>query len=251
MRIMELKKSEYIPVQYQGTKSFGGNQCWYPTEHYLSQDYAIHKWGCGAVAIADLFLYLARADHARDTSATSLARASRLIYSYEDYTLYLKFMQRRFTPILPYAGMNGFMLAAAANHYAMKYQIPIKASWKAFLNDDQMIRAIRRMISEDIPVIISIGPNTPLFFKKEGIHFYIKSNKEDNTKLEHYSIGARNVHAHYVTVTGIVGLKNKKMLLKIASWGREFYIDYQEWREYIAQFGDRLTSSLLYVEWRS
>lgn len=250
MRIMELKKKEYIPVQYQGQKSYGGNQCWYPLDRYLSQDYAIHKWGCGAVAIADFFLYLARADQTKDTPATSLARPARMIYSYEDYTLYLRFMQQRFTPILPYAGMNGFMLAAAANHYAMKYQIPIKASWKAFLDDEQMLRAIRKMIAADLPVIISIGPNMPLFFRKEGILFYMKNNKEDNSKLEHYQIGARNVHAHYVTVTGIVGLKNKKLLLKISSWGREFYIDYQEWREYVANKGDRLTSSLLYVEWR-
>ena len=36
-------------------------------------------------------------------------------------------------------------------------------------------------------------------------------------------------------------------MLKISSWGKEFYIDYQEYREYIEKEGDRFTSSLLYL----
>ena len=36
-------------------------------------------------------------------------------------------------------------------------------------------------------------------------------------------------------------------MLKISSWGKESYIDYQEYREYIEKEGDRFTSSLLYL----
>ena len=145
-------------------------------------------------------------------------------------------------------GCGGIAVAKAVNYYAARYAVPIKASWKLFYDDDKMLQTIHHMIKENIPVILAIGPNTPIIFGKKGVTFYLKSKKEDNSKLEHYQIGAKNVNRHYVTVTGIVGLKNKQTLLKISSWGTEYYIDYEELRNYINHTGDRLTSSMLYVE---
>lgn len=250
MKIIELQHPDYVPVLYKGTQSFGGNQCWFSKEHFLNRDYIIHRWGCGTVAMGDLFLYLARSDQRWNTPATSLARVHRPLIDAEDYIIYLSFIQNRFAPVIPGSGMTGFALAGAVRHYTLRYQIPIRIAWKGFLNDDEMLQVIRKMLKDDLPVILSLGPNMPFVFMKKGVNFYTKSKTEDNSKLEHYRLTKTNVHKHFVTVTGIVGLKKKQIMLKITSWGQEYYINYRELRDYINLNGDRLTSSLLYLEWK-
>jgi hypothetical protein len=37
-------------------------------------------------------------------------------------------------------------------------------------------------------------------------------------------------------------------MLKITSWGEEYYINYDEYREYVDDYGDTVSSSILYVE---
>ena len=248
MKIFELKHPEYVPVRKKGVTFFGGSQTWMSLDHRFSKDYVFHKWGCGGIAVADLILYLARSERECETPVTSLARTVRPVMDIEDYTTYLNFLRDHVIQIVPWSGMTGFAVAKTVNYYAARYAVPIKASWKLFYDDDKMLQTIRHMIKENIPVILAIGPNTPIIFGKKGVTFYLKSKKEDNSKLEHYQIGAKNVNRHYVTVTGIVGLKNKQTLLKISSWGTEYYIDYEELRNYINHTGDRLTSSMLYVE---
>ncbi len=251
MKIIELQHPDYVPVQYKGTQSFGGNQCWFSKEHFLSREYTIHKWGCGTVAMGDLFLYLARSNQRWNTPATSLTRINRPVVDVEDYKIYLGFIHNHFAPVIPGSGMTGFALAGAVRHYALWYQIPVRIAWRGFLNDEEMLQVMRRMLKNDLPVILSIGPNMPLVFMRKGITLYTKSKTEDNNKLEHYAVSKKNVHKHFITVTGIVGLKNKQIMLKISSWGQEYYINYQELRDYINSTGDRLTSSLLYLEWKN
>jgi hypothetical protein len=250
MKIMELQMPDYVPVNYKGAKSFGGNQGWFPTERILHRGNSIHRWGCGTIAVADLFLYLARSDKRWNTTATSLVHVNHPVIALEDYVWYIEFMHNRFAPVMPGSGMTGLAVARAVRHYAIKYQIPLRIAWKAFMDDEEMLKAIRRMIRANLPVILSIGPNMPLVFMNKGVTFYTKSTKEDNTKLEHYIASAKDVHKHFVVVTGIVALKNKQQMLKISSWGREYYIHYQELRDYINLTGDTLTSSMLYMSWR-
>lgn len=249
MKSFELKTPEYIPVNCRGKVSFGGNQCWFPKDHFLNLQYNMNKWGCGTVAIADLFLYLARCKRKWNTPVTALARPMRQIMDVRDYLLYLEFMHNHFAPVFP-GGMSGVALAASVKLYVTKYKIPLRVTWKTFLSDDEMYTLIRRMLANDLPVIISIGTNSPMIFGHEGVDFYTKSKTLENTKLEHFTRYYKSIHKHFVTVTGIVALKNKKMMLKISSWGNEYYINYEEYRNYVNMKGDRITSSMLYLEWK-
>ena len=47
--------------------------------------------------------------------------------------------------------------------------------------------------------------------------------------------------------TLVVGLTGIIIAVLLSIAGKEFYIDYQEYREYIEKEGDRFTSSLLYL----
>lgn len=250
MKLIELRNPEYIPVHDQGVVSFGGNQCWFSTEQIFSREYSIHKWGCGVIAMADLCLYLARSDDRCNTPITALAYETRQFISKEYYMMYLEMMHNHYAPVLPGSGMTGLALAHAVRRYVLRYRLPIRVAWKAFMDDEVMIKTIRKMIKDNFPVILSIGPNMPMVFMKHGVTLYTKSKHAENTKLEHFTAEKVNVHKHFVTVTGLVALKNKQMMLKVSSWGKEYYIHYQELRDYIENHGDRLTSSLLYLSWK-
>lgn len=242
MKQIESKHPDYIQVTYKKEESYGGSQLWFDESTWMSRDYKLHKWGCGVIALGDLFLYIGRNDKNYRTNAIGLIHNPEDYISWEDYRKYIHYINSRFAQIIPGSGMNGLMLASAVRHYCMKFRLQMTIAWKAFMDDQQMIRVIHKMLNEDLPVILAIGPNTPLVFRGKGIPFY---QMEENGEL--VLSGYKNVHSHYVTVTGMVRLKHKKVMLRISSWGKEFYIDYQEYREYIEKEGDRFTSSLLYL----
>ncbi len=242
MKRIELLFPEYIQVNYKGTLSYGGNQNWFLSDKRLDRDARIRKWGCGLIALGDLFLYLARSNRMYQTDAVSLARVFRPVLEWEDYKSYIYYIHTRFAQVTAGSGINGIAMAGAVRRYCIKYKIPLTIAWKGFLDGQQMLRVIRKMLKENLPVIISIGPNTPLFFRGKGICFYTLTEKQEFIPSAYQA-----VHGHYVVVTGMIGLKHKRIMLRISSWGKEYYIDYQEYRTYIEQEGDSLTSSLLYL----
>lgn len=242
MKIIELRNPEYLRIRFKENMSYGGDQNWFSTDKWMSREYLIHKWGCGVIAMGDLFLYLVKSNRIYATGATTLARVSRSVLEWEDYKKYILYIYNTFAPIIPGSGMNGFALASSVRRYCMKYQIPMTIAWKGFLDDQQMLRVIQKMLKENLPVVLSIGPNTPLIFRGKGIPLYILSQQQ-----EFVLSGYHSVHSHFVMVTGVIGLKHKRIMLKISSWGKEFYIDYQEYRTYVKEEGDTLTSSLLYL----
>lgn len=242
MKIIELKRPEYVGISHGGHMSYGGDQNWFSVDKWMSREYLLHKWGCGAVAAGDLFLYLAKSSRRYGTASTSLARIARPVIDWEDYKLYMQHIASTFTMILPGSGMNGFALAAAVRRYCLKYRIPMTIAWKGFMDDQQMLQVMRKMLREDLPVILSIGPNTPLVFMKRGVPFYTMNERQEFINSGHLA-----VHSHFVTVTGIIGRKHKQVMLQISSWGKKYYIDYQEYRAYVNEKGDELTSSLLYL----
>ncbi len=242
MKIIGLQHPEYISVEHEGKASYGGGQIWFAKDKKLSRDYMINKWGCGAIAVGDLFLYLAKSDREFQTPTTSVARTNYAVLPWEDYKNYIHYIATMYAQIMPGSGMNGVAVASAVRRYCLKYHLSMTIAWKGFMDEQQMLRAMRKMLKEDLPVILSVGPNTPLVFRGKGIPFYILNDKEEFV-LSPY----RCVHSHFVVVTGIVGLKHRQVMLRVSSWGKEYYIDYKEYRKYIEEEGDTLTSSLLYL----
>jgi hypothetical protein len=142
-----------------------------------------------------------------------------------------------------------------------------------------MLECTWEMLSRDIPVILSIGPNTPFLWKNEGVTFYnreILSDVDDTSNenspsdinssihlptLYRYRPVKNNINSHYVTVTGLYKMErsnradqeespngNGKIMLRISSWGKLYYIDYNQYRDYIDNFGGTFTSSMIYIK---
>lgn len=58
-----------------------------------------------------------------------------------------------------------------------------------------------------------------------------------------------NVSSHFITVTGYIedNIAEKKML-KISSWGREYYIDYDEYIAYVENYSNFKLSNVVYIQ---
>lgn len=92
------------------------------------------------------------------------------------------------------------------------------------------------MLREDIPVILSIGPNFPLLWQKKELTLHIQTN-------EGSFYPGPATHAHYVTVTGM-----DDTWLQISSWGRKYFINRNEYLQYVKAHSARLVSNILYVK---
>ena len=216
----------YTSIALPHGKSYGGGQ-----QH--SRDAMLRRCGCGVVAAADLLLYLTRwhSHGAVDYFAGLLTDEPVPLSVYD--TL-LRDLNRREFPMIPYAGINGVMLMAGMQLFFRRHGMPYTARW--CMAPGGLWERIEEMLREDIPVIMSVGPNFPLIWRNKRVRFYAQ------TPAGGY-VPASQAKAHYFTVTGLDG-----EWLRISSWGRCYYLNRWEFEEYAAHSSTTITSNVLLVE---
>lgn len=188
---------------------FGGDQSWFPYRFLKNS-------GCGVIAATELLLKL----RGRET------------ISKPEYMEFATELWKHFLPVIPGFGMNGLTLAAGLNRYFWKTNTPYRAFW--CISAGKLTRRIRQMLKSDIPVILSIGPNFPMFWRGEKLTFYRKVNDT--------FVASAKTKAHFVTVTGWEG-----RMIQISSWGKEYYIDDVEYRDYVKKHSCPLVSNIVYI----
>lgn len=203
----------YIRVNTETGCSYGGNQM-------RADRSVIRRCGCGPVAALDLILYLT----GRQKEPITL----------ETYNRELERLCRHLFVLIPPFGLNGLMLAAGVNVLLIRHRLPYRALW-AF-SGEKLQGRIREMLEQDLPVILAIGPNFPAVWGKNRLNFYIKTPNGS-------FVPAASTLAHYVTATGSEG-----NWLRIASWGKEYYINWEEYRRYVRDHSISLVSNLLYLK---
>lgn len=198
--IAELKAC-YPGVRKGKVATYGGDQ------RSLSSKTWQHC-GCGLVAAFDLVRYLQLHHTGFQTSLfTGIPSESQLPLPL--YELCLRRMSH-FVQILPLIGSSGFALALGLNGYFRHYGLPLRASWS--VSRDQLWPEVRKMLEQDLPVILSVGKKLRHFNGERGVALYQRSGEE---LLQ----TGKCVYAHFVTVTGV-----DEHWLKIASWGKEFFM---------------------------
>lgn len=261
---IQLSVSGYVPVLKDHTVYYGGNQNWFPNNNKRSKDYILHHYGCGTIATADLFLYLAIASDAYRSGVTESVLQGTDSSYYKDYMSYVRKINIYYTKTKRYIAVLGPRIAYAFNSYARTYQFKHRARWKLNLTYYDMLEGIEEMLSKDIPIILSIGPNTPFLWKDKGINFYSRDVLDEANNLlglYQYRPVKNNVNSHYVTVTGMYKMErsnrssqgispnaNRQIMLQISSWGKLYYINYNEYRDYIDNSGGSFTSSMIYIK---
>lgn len=232
---------------------------WFPKDRWISKNHVIHNYGCGTIATADLFLYLALRNDAYRNSITDAVLQGLDSADYMDYIAYVKTIDRYYTNTRRWIAVIGPKIAAAFNSYCKAYHMNFRATWRLSLSFYDMLDAIEEMLSLDLPVILSIGPNTPKLWGNTGIKFYqqytalVSAKNSVNPEVEtktvfRYREIMKDINRHYVTVTGLwKDPEATSMMLSISSWGKKYYINYEEYREYINEYGGTFTSSILHI----
>ncbi len=213
----ELKR-RYAAVRIPGGYSAGGSQMWLDNK-------VIRKCGCGPVAAFDLFRYLTEQDAVRFTGAE---------LNKEEYCRELSRIQHRYFPLIYPSGINGFLLVAGLNRLFRDYDLPFHARWAA--SGNKLLERIERMLREDYPVILSVGPNFPFFWQKHGVNLY----RRDRNGLVRTPA---KISGHYVTV-----LEINEEWLKISSWGQIFEISLKEYMDYVKKHSNHLFSNIVLIE---
>jgi len=258
--IIGLSNPDYVTVVKDSIAFYGGCQMWFDQNNWYSKDYILHNYGCGTIAAADLFLYLALQREDMQSLLTSSVLRGLDQISYESYLPYVRKIHDSFTKTVRFLAVLGPKAAAAINSYSDSFDLGLEAAWKWKLTYYDMLDLIEEMLRKDIPVILSIGPNTPNMWGKKGIPFYERKEIEyqeesadgsPRKKPYYYQMKQTSVNRHYVTVTGIVKDDiTAKIMLRISSWGKLYYINYEEYRDYVDTVGGSFTSSMVYVKER-
>jgi len=237
---IDLKDPSYIKITNGEQESYGGSQMWFASKETSPGSKRLAGGGCGLIAMSDFLLYWGRQNRDLCPGLVSVLLENQTP-DQEPYMRYVRTIDRKFLPVLPALGVSGFQISLAMNLFFLREKLPLRASWKCFLTSARMLARMTEMLQNDLPVILSVGPNTPWIFGKKRIGMYRLENSGELKKVD-------QVSRHYVMLTGIAaGPKEGQTLLKISSWGRSYFLDYAEYREYVRKTGDSITSSMISI----
>ncbi|MFA5453107.1 MAG: hypothetical protein WC248_06005, partial [Candidatus Methanomethylophilaceae archaeon] len=254
----EIKNNNYVPVRGVWDSStnttpisYGGSQGWYSSTEAPGKH--IYWRGCGVIALCDLLLYKAIQNPDYITEATEIAYVNQKIEKAQ-YLDYIDWMCSQYSGYPVLMGLTGPAIVSTLNLYAGEYGRDYRATWKISLSYDGMLKKIEEMLNKDIPVIFSIGPNTPNMLwgdKKVNIYTRIRNgdpgyNPSINELYQFQKYDA--TRGHYMVITGVIYDKVAgNTMLCVSSWGERFYVDYDEYRDYVENVGGTITSSLVYI----
>lgn len=209
----------FWPVRISSGEAYGISQQW-------SSMPVLRGWGCGTAAALMLLGYLHRY-HADGQSAPWELFPE--VPEKEDCRVLLDTVGKRYFPVLPRYGMNGFSLAFCLNRYFRRFRMPYTAWWRSV----RVIPVLRRMLAADIPVIFSVGPDFPLLWQKHPLELY--AHIGDKTPVQ-------KVRAHYMVATGL-----ENGWLRLSSWGREYYLPIAAWEEHHKYHSGYLVDGIIQI----
>lgn len=220
-------KHPLCQVSLERSTSYGGSQM-------FAENKNLREVGCGIVAAQELFLYLCRY-HGGQGSASVKVLAEKPVISPKDYEECSRDLNKYF-PLIPKFGVNGISLVLGINAYFVLHSMPYKADWE--ITESGLIGGMEKLIAEDMPVIMGIGPNFPKFWKKNNLQLY-----EKNSAGEY--IPRAMVRGHYVLAAAIDG-----EWIRISSWGRKYYINIGEYKSYVSAYSSYLISNYVRIRAR-
>ncbi|MBR5342612.1 MAG: hypothetical protein IK149_01800 [Oscillospiraceae bacterium] len=216
----------YIAVSSGGGCSYGGNQM----RSALKTEREV---GCGVIAGLDLLIYLNRYHLQRSDYGLKVPAPAEGEIPESQYHRMVSALRKKFLPLIPKHGINGLLLAAGMNACFLVNRMPYTALWG--VPYARLWDGIQTMLERDIPVILSIGPNFPLFWKHRKLKLYVR-------RADGAFVPGTQTHAHYVTITGM-----DDEWLRISSWGKMFFVRREEYLDYVKENSVRLVCNILYV----
>ena len=237
------------------TKSYGGRQGWFryimtESDAYNNETYGryltsqtIAKSGCGLISSADSLLYISK--HMGISNYIIKDWYQNDVIDINDYAEYIWYMESTQLGVDSTLGLNGYSMASGLNNYYSLHDIDLKATWG--VDEYDILDKTIKMLKKDIPVTLSIGPYALGLKDGYGVNFYIEDISSSTPAYINRPWSSDKVNDHYVTVTAVIidNITNKTYL-QISSWGEKYFIDYDEYEEYL---GYKLSgfSNILYI----
>ncbi|MDE6530949.1 MAG: hypothetical protein K2K96_09285, partial [Lachnospiraceae bacterium] len=260
---------DWSKVNNYNNASYGGAQSWFDLYGTTGNDMIfcngtcsgndVQERGCGLIAAADTLLYMMIGEIDEDTTVTfekpGITVDIKDSYQNIDYETYIDYV----TGISDYLiindqfGVPGFRVPVISEEGSLLNGIvdaghvlgySYSTLWPAWSTDeDHNLVIIRGRLLEDIPVIFSYI---------DIWHILQPENAEKITiyKLEDmvYVYDEKDsVSGHYMTITGVIeysddvkDLVDHNTMLRISTWGKEYYIDYDWYAEHFGVFTNML-----------
>lgn len=248
---------DYVHVQTEDRCTCGGNQGWFH-DHIKNKNTRLENGGCGLVASCDLILYLLKRkiNYSMDTEEMTLHEKRRTFIprsfiahplepiNREAYVQFLRKTSMLRYPIFPKLGSFNFEVLLYVNRMLRKINDERHLHFLWNNTKANRTRIIKEQLSLRNPVILILGQHFFRFGCKKGVHFY--RMEKDHT----LTLAAKDIFCHFVTITGIYYPEDasKSMYLEITSWGKQYYIDYEQLCDYIKKYSMPWYTGIFYLK---
>jgi len=244
IHVTDYPYTPYIEPQVYTNGAYGGNQSWFDVTADVdySQEvvdvlntlplYDIKQEGCGLIAVNDISYYLENGE-----STIPFSDYVNCMYSeYNNIRITNPLVDAIGLPLLPTTVLN---LLKAKNWMTYGPLSEIYCMSGIGLDKENLLGCIESSIIDDKPVVLFISNMTTLSFSDD-------KDDDDYAEVSLYSLDDaikgesftnftdslkifQGTNYHYVTVTGVLVDRNTgKVYLRIQSWGKMLYIDYDE-----------------------
>ncbi len=208
-------------------RSFGGSQQWFTDISH----YNVKNQGCGAISAVDVALYLM--GKRRITVNEYILYVNSFLNESKFAKVFLKeFTLRKYDKRFA-IGIIPAQISLYLNRRMKEWGKNIRFRWNGICGNVNMYGKLQRQLEMNIPVIWG------LYSWRKRLRLYTFQNEN-----EEFVYSGISVNSHYVTVTGIyesnAAQTRHKRMIEISSWGNKYYIDFDEYLEYI---GNSLVSN--------
>lgn len=238
--------------------SYGGYQGWLGRYGYTQDDKIfclssstgsdIHSYGCGIIAAADMFLYLALSND--KYNPTYMPEYNTPIYlgtnysniNFNTYVSYITTFSNAFDIVYL---IDGIPAIAPLGYSSLKKGMDILNScnnmdlsirWEHNTDKNECLNKIKKMINEDIPVVFSYNSDDKLQLYKFSNMKYVTDGGE--TVSHHYMVATAAVE-YSDDVAELIG---RKCMIRVATYGKEYYMDFNEYTPSL------LDSNIMYIQ---
>lgn len=216
-------KHKFNSYEKDGHIYYGGSQM-------LSEDKNFRKCGCGIVAAADLFLYLHRYHKKCQTNLFAPYENLEHLPASDLTSIYRKLSH--FFALIPNFGINGIMLSLGINTFFIRHKIPFYARWGVL--PSKLWSTIEEMLENDIPVLMTVGPDFPRIWQKHSANMY-----PDTAAGQ---LRSTKVRAHFMTLTAI-----DDEWMYVSSWGKKYKIYRDEYEFFARNHSTSIASNIMLV----
>lgn len=230
-------KDNFIRVTDESfNPSFGGNQGWFDGAVYGN----LARQGCGIIAAVDTLLYISR--RYDNSFQQYLYEVNDFCQNHRLAKLFMKEISIRKYDNATFAiGIIPIQISGFLNRKMGLLGRQIRFRWNGIYGHKDMYSKMKSMISRDIPVVWS------LYSHNRTIKLYLKT--DDGC----YSFSGLTVNNHYVTATAVMedGTCNHSRMIEISSWGKRYYIDFDEYLDYVGNsLISKYCSNIIYSKTR-